>query len=274
MIMTNRAFAFLVAGLLVASPLYVFANEGEDRGERTEKKEHNLLDFRANANVFGGFGNRGDNESKSEGKNFVVGNAEASIDARIDNLERLIDRIEDSERLSSDEKARMIAGIEAQIDLLEGLQTRIENGESRDTIKADLRLSLKGKMHAMPKAAVEAAAERVLSIVDRMETLADRLEARINEAEDNGEDVSVSVEAHADLVTHLATASAEANAAIDLIADLDLDSNDDNVIAENRRILIAAKDNIEDAYEALKAAREEVRLILVDLDIEVKDAVE
>src|SRR3989344_4648964 len=199
MIMTNRAFAFLVAGLLVASPLYVFANEGEDRGERTEKKEHNLLDFRANANVFGGFGNRGDNESKSEGKNFIVGNAEASIDARIDNLERLIDRIEDS--------------------------------ESRDTIKADLRLSLKGKMHAMPKAAVEAAAERVLSIVDRMETLADRLEARINEAEDNGEDVSVSVEAHADLVTHLATASAEANAAIDLIAVEDLDSADPVLMA-------------------------------------------
>jgi len=272
--MTSRALSFLVAGLLVAYPLFALANEGEIREERTDKKEHKLFDFRGEAKFFGGFGNHGDKEHKSEGKNFIVGNAEASIDARIANLERLIDRIEASDRLSDDKKAQLITGIEAQIDLLEGLLVRIENGESRENIKADLKLSLKGKVHAMPKAAIEAAAERVLNIVDRLETLADRLEARINEAEDDGEDVSVSVEAHADLVAHLADARVEANAAIDLIADLDLDTEDEDVIAENRRILVAAKDNIGDAYVALKAAREEVRIILDDLGIEAKAAVE
>lgn len=285
MTMTNRIPAFVLAGVLVLSPLLALAHGGEDHGRdgKQDKKEEDRgrFDFRGDVKgFFGGFGNRGDKNrgfvdpiKPKHGDSGVRadGNVSGRIEARIDNLEALIDRINDSERLSDDQKDRMIDGIEAQIALLESLQARVDNGESKADIKADLKAALKGKVHAMPKAGVEAAAERVLRIVDLGETFADRLEARIDDARDDGDDVSVSVEAHADLMVHLGDARAEANAALDLIADLSLDTNDDDEIAENKRILTAARANIEDAYEALKAARGEVQIILDDLDIKLKD---
>ncbi|MEA2701594.1 MAG: hypothetical protein QOE22_303 [Candidatus Parcubacteria bacterium] len=283
--MTNRIFALALAGALVASPLFVFAHDGSDdqgkdsrerSGQDGNDKGDNRGGFDLRGSVNGFFGGRdGKNPGFVDpirGENGVRadGNVAGRIEMRIDSLENLIDRIESSDRLSDDQKARMIAGIEAQIDLLQGLQARVDNGESKSDIKADLKLALKGKMLAMPKAGVEAAADRVLRIVDRAETLADRLQARI----DDGKDVSVSVEAHASLVAHLNDAKAEANAAIDLVADLSLDSDDDDAIAENRRILVAARANIEDAYQALKAAREDVQTILDDLDISLSAVVE
>lgn len=281
MTMTNRISTFALAALIAAFPAYAFAHDDAKERERRDDRSQSgvLVNLRNDVRgFFGDFGPRGNDdrthdrrtEDRTPQKQHTV-RAEAStetrIEARIDNLEALIDRIESSSRLSSQEKARITAGIEAQIDLLQGMLARVAGGESWTNINLNLKTELKGRVHAAPKAAITAAGERALRIVERTETLAARLKARIDTAEDDGDDVDASLRAHANLIARLNDAETHANAAIRLVADLSLDTSDDNAIARNRQALLDARGRIEGAYASLKAAREEIRFILNDLNI-------
>ena len=170
----------------------------------------------------------------------------ARIDTRIDSLNSLIDRIENTDRLSDATKASLTAMLTAQVEAL-------------TEVRATATTTTKGMLHAyalvMPKAAITAAADRIMTIVGNMEALSVKAEARIDAAANAGTDVAAARTALADFDMHVAEASADARAAVSLVADISVTADETGVSEEIRIALKDAKAKITSAHEHLREAR-------------------
>lgn len=269
------AFAVSTASVHAQDSVRVNA-EGETRVEKTGVRGflNGVLNVRGEQKVRVGTSSvRALNE---DGERAGTPSLGSRLDAKINHLLALKTRIESSGRFEGGQQARMIASIEAQIAALEALQERFEGQDVRGEARAEFNAAaneIRATFHAMPKAAVSAAADRALAIASRMEGFADRLMIRIEAAQDEGQDMTAALEAHASLLAHVEAAETAANAALSLVADLSVEASTDAAIAENRRILSAARDKIEEAHTELRAAREDIASILAGLGIEVKASV-
>jgi hypothetical protein len=286
---TKRLAALFLALFIAAAPFATFANDenkmGDDNSKGDQGHERGFLDpsqkeiFHGPAvkdakSLFRGHDGNDKNDDKNvndnNGKGLMV-RADGSLTARIDGLTSLKARIESNDRLSAGDKADLTAAIDAQISFLQDLKAKLADGtKSAADIKAEFKSALldwKGKALAMPKAAITAASDRILAIADKMDDLGDKLDARISEARDAGKDVSASVDARADFSAKVSDARADANAALSLVAQISLTTNDTDQIKANRQKLVDARAKIEDARKALKAARADVKTIADDLDI-------
>lgn len=209
---------------------------------------------------------RKDDAPKGNGA-MVRDHGEASIDARIANLTKLVARLDEAKRLTTDAKTSLTAMLNSQIDALKALKVKIET-EGTTTLKDDVHsVTTDFRIYAlvMPKAAITAAADRIMTITGQMETLADKIKARIDAASSAGTDVTTSQTAYADFTAKIADAKVQAQAAVSLVANLSVDEGDKTKLEANTAALKSAKAKIDAAQADLKAARADIGTILKNI---------
>lgn len=187
-----------------------------------------------------------------------------AIDARINKLTALIARLGDAQRLSPEAKTTITATLNAQIDALKALKAKIAAGDTT-TLKDDSQSITKSfRIYALvlPKAAITAAADRIMTISGQMEAFSAKITARIDAAATAGADVSVARTASADFSAKIADAKVQAQAAIALVANLSVDEGDKTKLEANTAALKEAKTKIDAAQADLKAARKDIGVIM------------
>lgn len=236
--------------------------EGEDRkdmmGSSTENKGPRMMEDRQGRKD-GMMGSSTDNKGPRmmEDKGMKGGaHMEESIDARIARLNALITRIEGAERLSDSVKASLTAELQAQVTALGELKASVGTDAS-STVK-DRMHEIRGFMLTLPKAAITAAADRIVTITGQMETFSTKLSARIDAAHTAGTDTTAASASLTDFNSHVASAKVHAQAAASAVADLSDNSKTDANVA----VLKDAKADIDAAQADLKAARKDIGDIL------------
>lgn len=192
---------------------------------------------------------------------------DASIDARIAAMTKLIARLGEAQRLTTDAKTSLTASLNAQIDALKTLKVKIDAGATT-TLKDDLGSITKDfRVYAlvMPKAAITAAADRIMTVVGQMEAVSSKVKARIDAASAAGTDVAASQTAYADFTAKIGDAKVQAQAAVSLIANLSVDGGDKAKMDANTAALKSAKAKIDAAQADLKAARADLGTILKNI---------
>lgn len=181
-----------------------------------------------------------------------------AIAKRIKMLEEMSARIGKMGRLSEEQIAAIQAQIQTAIDSLKALESEesISAEEARTTIQATRAFLL-----VVPQAQVMAAANRILATAGQLEGVSDKLEARIEAAEDAGTDVASLRTTLAHMDAQIADAKVQAQAAIDLVKNLDADSGDDTVKAANTAALKAAREKLKLAHLAIKSAYQDAQTI-------------
>lgn len=274
--------------LMAASPLAAFANTDSSANGNVEGNVHssngstkeNVGDtirglFGANPNMKVRVETNASSSEKSGDihvpkmgitNGTVHAGAEASIDARIANLTRMLARIDATERLSSDIKESMTAAINAQIDALKNAKAEID-AQGTTTVKDEMNStnhSFRAYALILPKAAITAAADRVMTVASQMEALSVKIDARIDAATDA--DVSAARTALADFDAKVADAKVQAQAAVHLVADITISKEDDKATFDaNVTAFKEAKAKIDAAHADLKVARADIGTILKNI---------
>lgn len=281
-----------VAVLMLAAPFAAFADDGkanasadvnvmnalqshikvEGGGRATISNVHLFEDGKEMSSTtkredrMGTTTHKEDSSPKGDGTK-VRSHGDTSIDARIENLTKLVARLGDAQRLSGDAKTSIIATLNTQIDALKALKVQIDT-EGTTTLKDDVHSVTKDfRVYAlvMPKAAITAAADRIMTIAGQMETFSSKVKARIDAASSAGTDVSASQTAYADFTAKVADAKVQAQAAISLVATLTPDGGDKTKMDANTAALKAAKAKIDAAQADLKSARTDIGTILKNI---------
>ncbi|MDB5265627.1 MAG: hypothetical protein JWM39_340 [Parcubacteria group bacterium] len=189
---------------------------------------------------------------------------DAEVDGRIANLTKMIARLGDAQRLSSDAKASLTASLNAQIASLTNLKTDIDTGASTTLKTDDQSITKDFRVYAlvMPQAAINAASDRIMTLVADMQALSAKISTRISAASAAGADVTAATAAHTDFDAKVADASVQAQAAVSEVVNLKPDNGDTTILASNTASLKDAKTKIDAAQADLKAARADLATIL------------
>lgn len=226
-------------------------HDGEDKGEKADKAPKDHM------------------EGKGQDKGAkMMEHGNAALDHRVSMLQKFEDRIGAMKRLSADEKNSLSAEISAQITALGDLKAKLGTDTSTSTLMADIksiRPDYRTFLLVLPKAALTAAADRVMTISTNMETIGAKLDARISEAQTAGHDVTASHAAYADYTSKVADAKVQAQAVLTLVADLKVDGGDAATLSANTAALKSARTKLQAARADLVAARKDITTILQQL---------
>ena len=204
--------------------------------------------------------------------------ADQEITRRIDALNALSARVNAMVKVSASDKTSLSSTIQTQITAMNTLQAQIAAdaaANSTSSLKADVQSITKSyRIFALviPQGAIEAAADRVMTITDLMTQLAGQLQTRITAAQSAGVDMTTSVSALADMNAKVADANAQAQAAVSETASLQPDNGVQSVMASNTAALKDAHTKIQAAQQDLVTARADAGAIVKAL-LAVKVAV-
>jgi uncharacterized small protein (DUF1192 family) len=194
----------------------------------------------------------------------VRAHGDAEIDARIASLNKIIARLNEAQRLTSDEKTNLTTQLTNEIAQLTSLKGTITT-DATTTLKGDVNSITKSfRVYAlvMPRAAITAAADRIMTVAGQMDALSVKITARITAAQTAGTDVSAAQTAFADFTAKVADAKVQAQAAVSGTANLTPDNGDATIAASNTAALKAAKAKIDAAQADLTAARKDLGTII------------
>lgn len=189
------------------------------------------------------------------------------VENRITSLTKLMERIADFQRLTSDQKVSLSATITAEIAKLTDLKAKIAVETDPTTLKEEVQSVAKASRTyalVMPQAQISAASDRILEVVSQMQAVGVKVQARITAAAAAaaGADVTAAQSAYTDMQAKLFDASVQAKAAATAVADLKADNGDKTVFTANEAALKTARGQLKAAEVDLKAARADVSIIL------------
>ncbi len=224
-------------------------------------------------NVQGGAGVKGDVKiGAGEGLRVrVTTKAHDEIDRRIKALTDLEARLNETSKLSADEKNSLSVEIQGQISAMTDLEKKIDSDsetESTSTLRADIKSitdSYRIFLLVMPQASIQAAADRAMTIVGTMNDLGVKLNARITAAQAAGNNVSASTAAMADFTAKVSDANVQAQAAISEVAGLTPDNGDQAKMQANLAALKDARAKVQASQQDLVTARKDVEIVLKQL---------
>ncbi|HTK33080.1 MAG TPA: hypothetical protein VL335_00840 [Candidatus Paceibacterota bacterium] len=181
------------------------------------------------------------------------------IDQRIESLNRLIARIEAMKHIGSTDQSSLEASLKAEIAALLNLKAQIATGTSTVDVRSDISSITKSyRVYALvePQAQITAAADRILSIVDSMNIIYAKIQARLASSTSSATSTSSYL---SDFLTQINTASTQAKLAISLVSNLKPDNGDASIASSSRATLQAARQNVVTAQKALNASEKDLR---------------
>ncbi len=198
----------------------------------------------------------------------ITDHADMEIARRLAVLNALSTRVNAMVNLSASEKSGLSASIQAQITAMTALQGKVgadAAAESTSSLATDVRSivsSYRIFVLVLPQGAIEAASDRILTIVNIMNSLSGKLSARISEAASAGNNVTASQSALADMNAKIADAGTQAQAANAEVASLTPDNGNTQQMQANTAALKDARTKIGAAQTDLLAAREDAKTII------------
>ena len=198
----------------------------------------------------------------------IVNRADEEITRRITALTDLSTRVGAMARLSANEQESLSTTIESQIAALSALKAKIsadEAANSTTTLKTDVQsiiTSYRIYMLVLPQGAIEAAADRILTISGIMSDLSAKFSSRISAAATAGNNVSSSQAALADMNAKIADANTQVQAANTEVASLTPDNGSSTLMQANTAALQDARAKIVASQHDLIAARADAMTIV------------
>ena len=221
------------------------------------------------ANAANGNGNAGiTNNADTEKINGALTKAQNEITRRIEALEGLAQRIQKMKLISDEKRSEMTSDIRSRIADLEGLSEKLTADDTLATLREDVRSvtdSYHGFALAIPRGAITAAADRALVLAGTMDTLGDKLETRILDAKQAGKNVAAIETSLIDYRSKIEDAKIQAQAAIDAINGLSLDTDDKAGLQAGLAVMKDARLKIRAAQQDFVAARKDAKNILQEL---------
>lgn len=201
----------------------------------------------------------------------IVTRANQEITRRINALNALSARVNEMMRLSAADKDALSSSIQSQITALNTLQLQISTdaaANNTSTLKTDVdSITSSYRIFALilPQGSIEAAADRVLTIVGIMNDLGMKFSARIQAAQSAGNNVTVASTTLVDFNAKVSDASVQANAATSEVVSLMPDNGNAATEASNTAALKDAHSDILTAQQDLTGARTDAETIISDL---------
>lgn len=199
----------------------------------------------------------------------IVNRADQEITRRIGALNKLSERISNMVKLNNDEQQGLSATIQAQIQAMNSLQSQVQGDQDNLTnLKTDVQSITKSyRIYALviPQGALIAAADRVMSVVTTMQTLAGKLQTRISAVPAGTANLTEMQNAMTDLNAKLADANTQAQAAVTEVSGLKPDNGVQTVMQSNLATMKDARSKIQAAQQDLVAARKDAGTVVKDL---------
>lgn len=185
------------------------------------------------------------------------------VDRRIESLNKLISRISEMKRLTTEQKTTFTTDIQGQVTNLTTLRAKIEAGTDAETLRTDVksvRDSYRIYALYMPKIRILAAVDVLNTAYLKLSELAAKLDTRIQAAKTAGNDTATLEATLAIMKTELESAKVNFEAAGTVVLPLTPDGYPDN-----KTQLQDAQAKIKAAHEDMKSAREAARAIIQGL---------
>jgi len=186
--------------------------------------------------------------------------ADREITRRITSLKNLITRINSFKRISEEKKEALTMQVQTEIDSLTALQTKIKADTDPETLKTDVQSIVTSyRIYAlfMPKIAILAMAERLDATADQMNTLATKLQTRIETAKAEGKEVGAMQSTLLAMQKKIADAKTQEQNAINAVIPLTPDG-----YPANKKTLQEARTMLQTGQQDLIAARKDAKEII------------
>lgn len=198
----------------------------------------------------------------------VVKRSDASIDARVNALNKLNTRIQNIRRISASEKASINGQIASEIASLNALRAKIHAQGSVEGARADEKSITQDHrvyMLVIPQGYILGAADRINVIAEDMTALSVKINARITAAKASGKDTSAMEAKMSDVAVKIKAASDAGTSAKAKVSSLVPDKGDATVAASNKIAIESARADIKVASENFVEARIGIKSVMQDL---------
>ncbi len=198
----------------------------------------------------------------------ITNRADQEIARRISALNALSARLSGMVRLSATDKANLSSAIQTQIANMNTVQSKIvadAAADSTSSLKTDVQsITASYRIFALilPQGSIEAASDRVLTIVGVMNDLGTKLLARISAAQTAGNNVTAAQTTLTDFNAKVSDASTQATAAAAEVASLVPDNGSSTVMKSNTAALKDARSKIQAAQQDFVSARADATTII------------
>ncbi len=189
----------------------------------------------------------------------MIKKSDTAITQRIDSLNTLITRVNSAQKLSDTEKSTLSSSLQNEIGQLTALMAKIDADTDAATLKTDMLSITKSYriyLLVLPQASIAAASDRILTIVDLMNGVVTKLNARISQLTPAQNTTSIQT-AMSDIAAKLSDATTQANTAVSETAPLIPDQGNTTTQAGNTAMLKDARTKIKTAASDLAAARKD-----------------
>ena len=197
----------------------------------------------------------------------LMNRANQEITRRIASLNALNSRVNAMQRISASDKSSLSSTIQTQISAMNSLQTQIvADANNVSNLKTDVQsITASYRIFALviPQGAIDAAADRAMTIVSDMTTIGTKLQARVSAL---GNSASAAVDsALSDFNAKVADANTQAQAAVSEIAGLTPDQGNQTQMQANTSALKDARSKIQATQKDFVAARQDAATIVKTL---------
>jgi|ERR1035437_495523 hypothetical protein len=198
----------------------------------------------------------------------VTGDKE--IGNRIDDLNKLISRINSMTNVTPAQKTQYTSVIQNEISSLTTLESQVNTDNSTTSIRADLQSITGGnRVYALviPKTQILASVDRLNTLVASLTTISSKLQTRISLATASGTDFTTAEAKISDLNLRLSDATAQGRTAQTSVVNLVPDNGNATVLASNNAALKAAREALKTAEQDMRTSRDDIKAILKALGI-------
>lgn len=181
-----------------------------------------------------------------------------AIAARVEALNKLIEKITSMKLVSAENKASLNTQIQNQITALNNLKAKIATDTELATLKDDVRsITVNFRIYALiiPQGRIIAAADRLNMLAGDFAVIATKLQTRINEAQTAGKDVTKLNTLLTELNAKITDAKTQAQTAISHSVSLAPDNGDKTVMTSNAEALKQAHKDLQAGQQDIVAAR-------------------
>lgn len=192
----------------------------------------------------------------------------AAISKRVEDLNKLLTRIQGMKNLTDVEKSSFATTIQTEIATLTTLEERIQSDTSTTSLKVDLKTiapDYRVYMLIMPQLSIMSAVDRINSLVTSLTTIQSKIQTRVSADATLSSNETIK-SALADMTAKLTDAGIKTTAAQNEVANLKPDQGDQTIAKSNLVTLKDARSKIQAAQQDIVAIRKNARSI-VDLII-------
>ncbi len=260
-ILSLSVFAFVLSFSLVGAQTVVKTKATSSRmllKEHKEPKEPREIKSKTASSTLSTKAKSATSTKIVKGLDEAIERSVKEVDKRIENLNKTIEKIVGAKNISESDRSSLKSSVEGEITRLEALKSKISSSTDLKTVQADTKTVISGsRINALviPKITILASVSRINTVATMLDTVALKLQTRIDTLKTEGKDVSKLETLMSDVKSNISKAKGEALTAETTIKNLVADNGDKTKLADNNTNLKSARESIKKAQQYLAKTR-------------------